>query len=463
MGQRLPLKIGVIGAGFSGAAAVAALHETVDFPLEIILCDKSGCFGAGDAYRSPFPFHLLNARARDMSALETKPEHFVAWLKTSLQAKKYLDHTQPIGDQFVPRLLYGEYLNELLQTIAARPSHVSLQFEHAEVIDILPKQHGTLLLFSDQRQVIVDKVILALGNGAPLSFSFPITAETRCITNPWDYTAPQQIAKDDPVLIVGTGLSMIDAVLTLTHQHHTGKIYAVSRHGLLPLPHADLKVPFFSMREHLPHSLRLLTKYVRTQSQCHIEAGGDWRSVINAVRTYVPSLWAEASVVEKKRFLRHLLPYWNIHRHRVHAKVAELLNHLAAEQQLTVMSGRLLAVEAERAHIQLRHTHERVALNIKWLINCMGPPLTINAAHQPLVQALIKRGMATLDTLNLGFDTSAVGELKIQSGESSSRFYLLGPYRKGAALETVAVPEIRQQCDLLAKHIVSTHAVETVS
>src|SRR5258708_2964031 len=114
-----PLKIGIIGAGFSGTALAAAIHKLNAGPVEIFLFDKTGCFGEGDAYRTPYPFHLLNVRAQDMSAFEDEPAHFLDWLNSNETRKQHLEKNQPAGGQFAPRLLYGQYLNSLLDSILA--------------------------------------------------------------------------------------------------------------------------------------------------------------------------------------------------------------------------------------------------------------------------------------------------------------------------------------------------------
>lgn len=321
-----PLRIGIVGAGFSGAALAAQLHRNSRKPIDIVLFDKTGTFGCGDAYRTPYPHHLLNVRAQDMSVFEQEQWHFVEWLTHSNFAKPFLDPQQPVAEQFVPRLVYGSYLQEMLQQIQAQsPTFTRLEFEPSEVIDLQLKHDTVCLKQKNQKETIVDKVILALGNNPPTTFPFPVSPEIVAIRNPWDYTALSQIKSTEPVLIVGTGLSMIDAVLTLQHQQHQGKIYALSRHGLLPLSHADVKVPFVLLQEELPTEMRQLARHLRGTIQHYVESGGDWRSVINALRQYIPALWNQAHQQGKRQFLRHVLPYWNVHRHRVHHQIAVLL------------------------------------------------------------------------------------------------------------------------------------------
>src|SRR5579885_505559 len=447
------LRIGIVGAGFSGTALAANLHRMSGIPIEIVLIDKRGRFGEGEAYSTPYPFHLLNVRAQDMSAFETAPDHFVNWISADCNAGQLLEDAIPIGDQFVPRLLYGNYLKYLLNSILTDSSgSVRLYLESAEVTDILGHEDQTGLVLGSGKTIMVDKVVLALGNNQPAIFPFPVSDSINCIHNPWDFTAPEEIAANDPVLIIGTGLSMIDAVLTLYHQKHKGKIFALSRHGLLPLPHVDTKVKLVSLvGKDFTGTLRRLARHVRSESLQQVNAGGDWRSVINAVRPHVPAIWEKSSLTDRKRFLRHLLPYWNIHRHRVHNKIAATLTQLTA-RQLQILAGRVLEVDGGRAKIKLRHADKIMQLNVKWVINCMGPALKMSDTQQ-CVKTLLQQGYATLDPLKLGFATAPTGALLEASGNISSRFYSLGPPTKGMVWECGAVPEIRRQCEVLARHL----------
>jgi len=327
------------------------------------------------------------------------------------------------------------------------------------VIDAVPEQEQIKIVLQDGQTYLVDKVVLALGNHPPVPFAAASTVGVQCIQDPWDYSALKAIERTDPVLILGTGLSMIDTVLTLHHQQHQGKITALSRRGLIPLMHVTGKVSA-PMLPSLPVSLRQLTKQIRSIAKTCMKTGGDWRAIITSLRLRVPACWQAASVRDKQQFLRHVLPYWNIHRHRVHQSIGQLLESLRAQHQLDILAARLVQVHAHQVEIQLRHRSHTTLLPVKWVVNCMGPSLTVNADASALTTAVLKRGVAVMDALKLGFAIDLNGALLNQTGKVSTRFFTLGAPSKGIIWESTAVPDIRKQCLTLAQHLLQPTTIK---
>lgn len=434
-----PLKIAIIGAGFSGTALAATLMREMQQPLEIYLFEKTGQFGAGDAYRTPFAYHLLNARAGDMSALEDEPNHFVQWLQ--YRAKGKIEQDVPVHRQFVPRVLYHQYLSELLRDNTQTDVLTKV---HEEVVDLQPHGKQMKLILKNRETLVADKVILALGNNPPSSLPFHVAADIQCIENPWDYTALNNIPADDPVLIVGTGLSMVDAVLTLHHQQHRGNITAVSRRGLIPLPHTEHCSPVeFDVKE-LPRDVRSLMKVLRMEAAKITAAGGDWRGMMSALRLQLPEVWQRLDKTCRKRFLRHVLPYWNIHRHRVHVKLHDLLQKMCASGQLEILAARVLSAHDGKVQVRLRQSRGEISLPAKHIINCMGS--SFEPSEQPLLQSLLQQEIAHMDALQLGVEVAEDLSLR---GKSSANCFVLGPLMRGEVWESIAVPEIRKQCKAL--------------
>lgn len=449
-----PETIAIVGAGFSGTVVTAMLQQLAARPLNVILFDKTGHYGAGDAYNTPYPYHILNVRACDMSYSDSAPGHFVDWLKANPQHHQFLNQDAVIEQQYVPRMLYHYYLKEMLQKMRDHTtSAMQLQLIPAEVMHIQMEQDSATLMTKDGQHIKANKVVLALGNLPPAEFPFSVSANVHCIDSSWQYKEVEQIDSHANVLIVGMGLSMIDAVLTLYHRGHQGKIHAVSRHGMLPLPHANVAEPYRCQPESLPHDIRALTKKLREASKTFMQAGGDWRALINDLRQYLPMLWENSSSTDKKRFMRHVMPYWNIHRHRVHHQLTDILAELIRRDQLTLTAGRVVEVASGYAVIKPRKQSLQVKIKTDCIINCMGP--STNAfAQQPLIQSLINQQAVALDELGLGLNTNSHGAVKSPTGNVSEKIYALGPATRGVAWECTAVPEIRRQAARLVQELI---------
>lgn len=456
MEQNSPLKIGIVGAGFSGVAMAAHLARFAAAPVAVQLFEKSGTFARGAAYNTPYSFHLLNVRAQEMSLFDDQPSHFVDWLR--MQGEEF-DNSQ-ISNRFVSRLLYGKYLHSALHDIQHDKSKdFRLGLVQAEVSDITLSEGQVQLLTDEGGAFQVDKVILALGNPAPSRFPFEVAPGVSCIHDPWEFRAPEKISRHETVVILGSGLSMIDVVLTLFHQGHEAPIYAISRHGLLPLTHAINKTEDIFLPRDLPTTLRKLTKKLRemvTQKESSLH---DWRSLMNVLRRHAPDLWGSLELTDKKQFMRHLLPYWNIHRHRVPVQVDEILKSLMEKKQLQVLPGRILSADDNYLHVKIRGTDEIRRFAFDWLINCTGPSLASQPKSQTLTHNLISRGLATQDPLRLGFVTAPCGGMIDSEGRASDQIYTLGPPARGMMWECGSVPEIRKIAKNMAMNLLESSRI----
>ena len=449
--------IGIVGAGFTGTALAATLARLSQKPIRILLFNKQDPFGQGPAYATPFLHHLLNVYAQDMSAFEDDPNHFVKWLSTYPDLYRYCDLRYPIGLQFFPRRFYFEYLQTLLKTLKASSFPIDVQFVACEVIDLIQAQGGATLIVQDHRQFKVDKVILSLGANPASSFSFPLSDEISCIHDPWDYVAHTQIPTKDTVFIVGTGLSMIDVILTLDHQKHQGPITAISRHGHLPLPHLlqgkTIPSATFLYPSRKSHSFRAFMSMMRDDCEHAIASGFAWQKVIELFRPSIPAYWQSFSIREKKQFLRHASSYWNIHRHRVPQPVLERLR-LLQKNQLRILAGRVLKTQDVHCVVKHRVGQNEEKIRTNWLINCMGPSECTKIDQWPLIQSLMTRNIASLDPLKLGLAINQDSALVNADGDASPICYCLGAQTKGAYFAVNSVPEIRKTIFKLAKHLI---------
>jgi len=420
-------RIVIVGGGFSGAMLAARLAEAGQAS---VLIERTGSFGPGLAYSTPFEGHLLNVRANRMSAVEGRPDDFVDWLRDSAGWR-----ADPEG--FAPRRYYGEYLQHRLN--AARLAHPDLiQLVTGEVAAV--EADGVRL--ADGTRLAAGAVVLATGNPAPRTAS---GRSRRMIHDPWGPGALDKIGPDDAVIIIGSGLTMIDMALWLDANGRTGRIKVLSRRGLRPRAHGDhhdAPTPPTQALLAGPTSRRL-------GEARRLAAAGPWRGVMEGLRPVTARLWSEADPATRGRWLRHLRPWWDVHRHRAPPEAAAVVERLEATGRLSVAAGRVENIRADADGVTVdwrpRDGSRQPPVTGDWLIDCTGPGH--DPARNRLTAPLIASGRARLEPLGLGLDVAADGRAIGADGTADDRLFVLGPPALGAFWETTAVPDIRKRIE----------------
>jgi len=425
-------RVAIVGGGYSGAMLAARLAER---GVASALIDRTGHFGLGVAYSTPFDGHLLNVRSGRMSAVEGRPDDFVLWLETHRP-----DQADPEG--FAPRRLYGLYVQARLAAV---------ERVHPGLIECLTGEtvaiKGSTVQLADGRQVEADAVVLATGNPAPTTAA-PDSEAGRIIADPWAAGALERIGPADDVIFVGTGLTMVDMVLWLDARGWRGRATALSRRGLKPRAHGarhDTPVPPTPGLGTGPASARL------AEGRRLARAGG-WRGMMEGLRPLTAALWVAADTAERARFVRHLRPWWDVHRHRLADSIAVALAALEARDRLTIVGGRVRRIEQTVDGVTLAWTPRRgpdqPPLNGRWLIDCTGPGH--DPVKDPLTGPLIASGRARLDRLGLGLELDGSGRALAADGTPDGHLFVLGPPARAAFWETIAVPDIRKRIEDVA-------------
>lgn len=445
--QNQPI-IAIIGGGFSGSLVTVNLARIATKPITIKLINKSQEIGRGLAYNTSVLGHLLNVPAGKISALPLQPKHFLDWLHN--QGYSHIESTD-----FVPREIYGDYIQSTLQEVKNNPN-VTLEIITAdEAIAIEKNADSTQILLKSGRNLTADRVILALGNPPPSIL--PILKDYQeDIKNPWQIESINNLNSEDSILLIGTGLTMVDVAISLQEKGFKGQIYAISRHGLKPLAHQSAPpYPLFINLKNAPQTIRNLLHLVRTEIKLAQSQNINWRAVIDALRIITQELWQNLPLKEQQRFLRHLKAYWEVHRHRIAKEIAEKLNILINSDQLKFYKGRInkcVKVKDKFAVIfKERGTQKERSLLVNLIFNCTGS--SGNYQDQPLIISLQKQNLIKIHPLFLGFETAQNGLIIDSYGNISNWLYTLGPPRKGDLWETTAVPEIRVQAFNLAQEI----------
>jgi uncharacterized NAD(P)/FAD-binding protein YdhS/glyoxylase-like metal-dependent hydrolase (beta-lactamase superfamily II) len=455
---RTQTTIAIIGGGFSGSLVATHLLKTATQPLTIKLIERSHDIGKGIAYSTDSTCHLLNVSAGNMSAFPHDPGHLLRWLNHNQNELTTFLEDEVNASTFIPRKVYAFYIQSVLEEAeATAPSYVQLERLTDEGVAIEPDAKGAIVSLRSGRFFLADKVVLALGN-SPAAPPNSKEGEQDYLRNAWSADALLDLDPAAPVLLVGTGLTMVDTVLSLRERQHQGKVYAISRRGLSPQRHQATKLyPPFLTPETAPQTIRALVRRVRTEIKSATAQGYDWRSVIDSLRPITQQLWQQLPIAEQQRFVRHLTPYWDVHRHRIAQRVADTLDEMLGSGQLTVAAGRIQTYQASSDGIAVtvsqRKTKADTVLQVKRVVNCTGISVDYRRSLNPLIANLRDQGLIRPNCLGLGLDTASHGAVLDATGNALTWLYTLGTPRKGDLWESIAVPELRGQAQALAETV----------
>ena len=440
--------VAIVGAGFSGSLLALHLLRAGPPDLRILLIERTPGFGPGLAYGGHNPDHVLNVRVSNMSAWPRDPDHLQRWLA----ARAGSDSAQA----FITRGTYGRYIADMLQQAIAGPDGAQrLILVHDEATGLARTSEGFRLTLAMGRTLFVDTVVLAIGNQPPAplhGLGLEQLPPTLYASDPWAKSALAGLEAQAPVLLIGTGLTMVDIALALGSRGHRGSIQALSRRGLAPHRHAVVSPIQGQGSTAIDSPLSHLVRNVRRRATAI-----GWREAVDELRPSVQSIWRAADQTRRRRFLRHLRPWWDIHRHRMAPVVADRVEAMRGSGQLILSAGRISRVDVTEDGLAItwraRGAVDEQVMYASRIINCTGPGGDPRHTQNPLLRQLVSRGMATPDALGFGLDVDGDDRVIGATGRADPRLYAVGPMTKGAHWEIVAVPDIRNQVAELATRL----------
>jgi uncharacterized NAD(P)/FAD-binding protein YdhS len=445
--------VAVIGGGFSGT--LLALKALAGLPtVRIVVIDDAPRTGRGVAYGACSPVHLLNV---PVSRIEVGLEpHFATWLGASGAdlAAALAESGGDLDAAFVQRALFGDYLQAQLQAALRTSPRLSVLHARAVALEESPVR---AIVLDDGRRVAADAVVLATGNLPPPPLrADAIAGGSVAVSDPWARDARASLASDAPVLLVGTGLTMVDVALDLARSGHTGPMLAVSRHGFLPQAHAGggQWVPFIDTSHDTP--LRAL-KAIRTAATQAAAQDIPWQRVIDAVRPAVARLWHDWSMRHRRQFIRHLRARWTMVRHRMAPRIAQEMQALVDSGRLRILAGRLGEAErhAEGIAVEIvKRGGGRERFIAAHVVNCTGPRTDYATLEQPLLADLRRRDLIVPDPLGLGIETDDCAAVDAR-GLVSTWLFAVGAPTVPAWWEITAVPEIALQIGRLVPDLLA--------
>ena len=449
--------VAIVGGGASGVlTAVHLLRRRA--PVRIVLLEEGPLLGRGVAYGISCDAHLLNVPAVGMSAYPDDPRHFLRWARER--------HPDVHAGAFLPRRLYGEYLEWCLQDeIAGARRRTPFTAVQGRVVGVAAGPAGAGLRLADGETIWASQVVLAMGNSVGEHGG---GAEAGGVRDAWQPGLTDSLPGGRPIVLIGTGLTAVDVILSLENAGFSGPIHAISRRGLLPQAHRALAseqgvalaaVPPGVAPVGLaqPDRARQLLAAVRAEIRVAAALGHDWRTVVDGLRPRTQGLWAALPEAEQARLHRHALRYWEVHRHRMAPEIAERVDGLRQAGRLQISAGRILSIrpttQGAAVTVRLRGGRADAVLEAGAVIRCTGPREALDTVGDPLLDGLFAVGDARPGPLGLGLAVDAEGRLLDRAGRPSEVLSAIGPLRRGTLLETTAIPEIREQAAELARTV----------
>ena len=445
--------IAIIGGGAGGALTALHALRLAKAGTRIVMIEPATRLADGVAYATRHAEHLLNVPARRMSAFNDKPDDFVDFLMADDDSAR-----EEIGISYAQRRHYGDYLRERLQQ-ARNDAAATFEVRHDRVTAIEPRAGAWQLTLHSGALLQARGLVLAVGNNAkPLPARGAASLPAGLVLEAWDFDNIKRIPIEAEVCIAGSGLSMVDTVLSLVANRHRGRLHVLSRHALLPLPHtahsvANLETEFLQRL-----SLRARMRFLRRAVEKAEAEGLPWQAVMEAVRPSVQALWSTLCLRDQKRFLRHVVRYWDVHRHRIAAQVHAQLEQLQASGQLQLHRARLDTVAREGTRLRISGlTRDRRALQLDTdrIVNATGVEMRAQLMHNPVLSDLLGQGLARPGPHGIGIDTTPEGSLVDANGGVHPGFIVIGSLRIGRLWESIAVPELRGQAESAARQLLN--------
>ncbi|MFK3781682.1 FAD/NAD(P)-binding protein [Agrobacterium sp. NPDC089420] len=451
--------VALVGSGFSAICIAAHLLSFLPPEASIAIVGDESDFGRGTAYRTELPYHRLNVPAGRMSVFPDRPDDFLNWLKEN-----------GLGDDpllFASRGDYGLYLRDRLASLLrSREQRARVDFIRAKASACRPDPDGGYSFVLENGEKLRSRqVVLCLGVGAaslPVQTAAkPQEGSQRLIGHCWQPGWLSRVKAGDRVCILGSGLTMIDQVLTLRGKGHRGPIHVLSRRGLVPHPHVSPPLP--PVDPQLPEGSMQISRLLQSLRR-QVADGTPWRTVMDGLRPKTQMLWQSLTPAQRSRFLRHALPWWNIHRHRIAPEVHAAFERLLADGVLQIHAGYLRSIEERQDGVAVqyrrRHTQTMRELQVDWVVNCTGMERA-GIGHSRLLETMKSDGVLLLDTLGLGVEVDGQSRLLRADGQVWPGLFAAGALTAGRFWEITAVPDIRVQARNIAQIIADRMAPDS--
>ncbi|KAA1178836.1 hydroxyacylglutathione hydrolase [Rhizobium tropici] len=449
----------IVGGGVSGTAVAFHLLQRRSLrPGQLFIFEPRERLGAGLAYDTQDPAHRINVPAAKMSLLPDDIEHFQRWLQ---QRDALADDETAVaanGNLFPRRSVFGKYINSMIHPFVedGRVVHIRQGVERIEKADGRWAVTGA----AGQR-VDADILVIATSHPSPLPpqvLQDALGGHPRFVPDPTRPNALAAIRAGDRVLVVGNGLTSADVIASLELRGHTGPVTAISRRGLRSRGHAAVKQEPFGDFASEPSKTALdLLRRLRAAIRKAESEGHSWHAVIDQVRAQGRHVWQALPIEERRRLVRHLRPFWDVHRFRVAPQVEAVSDRAIESGRLEVLSASVAGVVVANGFIdcrlQLSRAKRHVDRQFDAVVVTTGPGHRGILQSQGWIEELSGAGYLAMDPARLGFACDTQSRALAADGTVAPSLFISGPLARGTFGELMGLPEVVEHAVLVAEQV----------
>lgn len=461
MGGDEPIPVvAIIGGGFSGAVTAWNLARSGE-RLHVLVFEPRAVLGGGVAYDTADPVHRINVPAARMSVDPEQPDDFANWLAETGYAGTDAVAAMPDGNLFPRRKAFGEY-------VAARlaPHVVDGTVEHVRArVDSLSKTEAGWTVATDEGvSYSADRVVIATTHPSPTAprlLAAMLEGHPRFIADATVPGALEPIRASDAVLVVGNGLTSADVIASLLHRGHKGAITSVSRRGLRSRGHAaSPQDPHGDFTSRPIRSARLLTRRIREAIDEASIFGVTWHAVLDAARAQGRDIWRNLPAAERLRLVRHLRPFWDVHRFRIAPQIEAALVDAGARGQLETIAASIAAVSYHagriRAALKRSHAAGTVIRDFDAVVVTTGPAHNAVIDSQAYLAGLAREGLVIADPARLGLWCDEHSRILDRDGWPVRGLYVAGPLARGTFGELMGLPQVSEHAAAVAAEVAAS-------
>jgi uncharacterized NAD(P)/FAD-binding protein YdhS len=432
-------EVAIIGDGFAAAVMVVHLLRK-GVPISSMAVIGHGELGKGNAYNCVSPFFRLNIRDDLPIIFSEDPLDFARWAKKNIHDPEAKTEA---GD-FYRRQDFGRYVSDLIHN---QPSSSLLEQIKARVLSLTGSENSWRLELDNQKTVHAKRVIVATGNPPPtwpcaINNQVPSSLVPRLVENPWTGSAIEDIASQEDIILLGGGLTALDAINALEGRKHRGMIYVIAPRAVFPPAQAKWQ------RGDLPHwpqtlspaqMIRFMRNYLPSAPTTSLE----WQSAWEELRPNLNTLWQQFSPRQRRALFKRLGWLWNLYRFRASPQTISAYERLKDKNQIQFILGRAKEVKASESKV-MALLGNGIEIEGDRILNCTG------AGFDPLLRKLIESKLAITDALGHSIAVDENFRVLQSINIPWNSLWMIGPATMGSLGDVIAASAIAKQAEQLA-------------